>query len=206
MDLLVFLYPTKSHWSWLFNDFRLMAWQSANRDPNRLSQIIDQRYRQNGYQVIWASFSLSHETSQIPDPRILAPELGIQNGDKVIAVGITEADMFKRKLYPDQSFIVEQLRPPSARVVVGGFLNGDCVERLAAELHRVGRRVMVDEDITDLFVGRNRRDRPIPIDWSPWAGVDRPDEYRDLPGEHLDLGRAHRSDKPWRVQWPALSA
>ncbi len=55
--------------------------------------------------------------------------------------------------YPNQDYILNQLGFPT-RLVVAGFHAWDCVEKLARRAYERGISTLIDEDLTEFFVGR----------------------------------------------------
>ncbi len=113
-----------------------------------LNECIDIRYRQNGFEIVYALLD-GEPRSQIITPY---PQ------DRIIDVGMDARTHGTRKPdgtypYPDQNYILNQLGTLN-HLRIGGFHIWDCVEKLAKRAHERGINVLVDEDLTQLFASR----------------------------------------------------
>ncbi len=150
MNIFLFLYPIKPYFEICLKNY---CWP----DPidyeiiRELGIIIDERYRQQGYNIYWLMFRIEHNLSK-PDIELLCSYIGVCNEDIVIASGISFKKHTTDKSYPDPSFIFNQL--PSNRInrlVLGGFHLSDCVEKLSQYLSTRGINVSIDKECTELF-------------------------------------------------------
>lgn len=115
-----------------------------------LNKTIDKRYRQKGYQVVYALY---------PDKKMYGLEPA--ETDKIIYTDVTFAEAtaydengnrkkdFKPQ-YPSEKKLISQLGPVE-QLVVGGYHFSDCVRRVAEFALQCGIDTLVDIDMTDLF-------------------------------------------------------
>ena len=143
----------------------------------QLNQCINQRYRNQGFEVNY--FLL--------DGGELSPIIDRGRNDRVLFVGM-DAKTHRTKRadetypYPDQDYMLDQVLPAN-HIRVAGFHMWDCVEKFARRAHERGVDVLVDEDLTEFFSFAL-----IQPDFKP--EVYRQDE------QHPDILRA-RIGKPW---------
>ena len=109
-----------------------------------LNLCIDQRYRQKGFEIVYA----------LLDGSPISEVIVLQDNDRVINVGMdakTHRTKVKGKYpYPDTDYILAQLGKP--RILrVGGFHMWDCVEKVAKRAYEKRIDVLVDEDLTEFF-------------------------------------------------------
>lgn len=147
----LYLYPIKEFTNmFLFHDDKLYDEWNVPRSLHILNNTIDKRYRQKGYQVVFALY---------PDRELYGIEK--QNEDKIIYTNIPFSDASaydengnKKKnfipKYPNERFLIEQLEPVD-ELVVGGYHAMDCVKRVAEVALQRGISTLVDLDLTDLF-------------------------------------------------------
>jgi hypothetical protein len=112
----------------------------------KLGECINQRYRQKGFSIFYA----------LLDARPISPLIKVQEGDRIVSVGMTVQEHRTKKpgieeySYPDQDCILKQLGNPQV-LRVGRFHMWACVERLAKRAYEKGVDVLVDEDLTEFF-------------------------------------------------------
>ncbi len=187
MQAFLFLYPLAAYLG--------ESKRYSTRAINYLNEIIHARYRKQDYQVIWLTFSRNDRSS--PDRSILSRKIRILPQDKIISCGKNWAHFRLHRDYPDQNYILDQLPPGIERLVIGGFHQWDCVDRVASVAWQRDHKAFVDEDTTDLFFLDFRNIPLIRTDWSLKAlGVTE---------NMMQLAREARADKPWFVQhWVAV--
>lgn len=113
-----------------------------------LNKCIDLRYRQNGFEINFVNFD-NHSISEV---------VNVQVSDRIIKADIdykthTTEQPDGTFLYPNPDHILDQL-PRSKTLTIGGFHMWDCVEKLAKRAYERELDVLVDEDLTEFFVGR----------------------------------------------------
>lgn len=115
-----------------------------------LNECIHKRYRNKGYQVVFALY---------PDKNIFGV-IPLEH-DKIIYTDITfeEASAYDSKgnkkknftpKYPSELLLVKQLGAID-KLVVGGYHATDCVKRVAEMAINLGINTLVDLDLTDFF-------------------------------------------------------
>ncbi|HLB32570.1 MAG TPA: hypothetical protein VJL27_03395 [Patescibacteria group bacterium] len=95
----------------------------------RLNAIIDTRYRQKGYRIFWLLFSVVRKPAT-PDLLLLDARIRIGKTDRVLSAGVSFERHCRRLVYPSPKSIIAQIQPVD-QLVVGGFHQTDCVDKLA---------------------------------------------------------------------------
>ena len=125
----LYLYPIKEFTNmFLFHDDKLYDKWNVPRPLTILNSTIDKRYREKGYQVVFALY---------PDRELYGIEQ--KDRDKIIYTDIpfSEASAYDENgnekknfipKYPNERFLIEQLEPVD-ELVVGGYHVMDCVKR-----------------------------------------------------------------------------
>lgn len=111
-----------------------------------LNRAVDERYRYKGYDIYWHLFA----------GHVASPLVSITPGDHVIEGDITFAQHTAVREdgthpYTDTACVVKWLGH-YPEVVVTGYHLHDCVDKIAAALHGVGCKTLVDEDLTEWFL------------------------------------------------------
>jgi hypothetical protein len=122
-----------------------------------LNQCIEQRYRQQAYQVNFLLFKdhcISDLVQVNPEDRILFADIDfkmhttsqsqLELGPNVVQYGA------KRILYPNPDLVLDQLGSVS-ELRVAGFHIWDCVEKMAKRAYERGIPTLVYEDLTELL-------------------------------------------------------
>lgn len=192
MKIFLFLFPIEIYvevsmtYSTLFSQKGLSV--------NRLNQIIDARYRQNGYEIYWVLFPQLNEPAK-PNWSILSKHIRVAQNDKVVVASVNSA-------LPE--VVLSQLPAEIEKLVVGGFHQWDCVNRVAEAAYRGGIDTFVDEDTTELFfvhssaVGEIPLLRPNPSLSGFMKNGLVAAEFKWL----LGFARDERKNKPWFTQEP----
>ena len=201
MKRFLFLYPIREY-------IDREATCASNRPHllKRLNKIIDSRYRQSGYQINWLLFGTEGRPS-IPDMSLIDPNISIYEADRIVSAGLSR-EKHRKYVYPSCKRILARLSPVS-ELVIGGFHQGDCVNRVARIAHRTGLAVAVDEDTTDQFfkTARLQRVPPITRTRKEYASsfLTLLESMRKLFSDEMvtraiQEHRIERSQKPWLVQ------
>lgn len=118
-----------------------------------LNEAIEKRYREKGYQVVFALYPNKEIFGIIP-----------QLGDKVIFTDVSFLQAINTKgespfvpKYPNEEFLLEQLGDVD-ELVVGGYHYSDCVRKVAEQAQQKGISTLVDLDMTDLFFNLYRKE------------------------------------------------
>ncbi|MEX0621554.1 MAG: hypothetical protein WD187_00970 [Candidatus Woykebacteria bacterium] len=194
MKVYLFLYPIREYVETSLEGRYL---KERGRDPRRLNKIIDYRYRRGGFQVTWLFFS-AHTGSKTPDLTRTSELIEVAPSDLVIGYGVSFAEHCEFRLYPRLKFVFDQLPTPIDELVLGGFHQQDCVDKVARYAHwRRKIQAWVDEDTTDFFFATTSINGPIPLNRRG------PDIYSELikhGEEWVQAVREVRKDKPWLDQ------
>lgn len=195
MKVFLFLYPINYYFDSCLVDY-LKPFENANNNFRRINDIIDARYRQRGYKVFWLMFS-KENNPQEPDLSTISSYIRIDEKDSIIACGVSFDVHVKKKEYPDPEFVFNQI-PGITELVVGGFHQWDCVDKIA-EYACFGYPpfekdipVIVDEDTTDYFFSRTSSCGDIPLIRKKITSED-----LGLNGLEIGLHRKMREGKPW---------
>lgn len=201
MKKFLFLYPIREYFNREVTDTPedLLALK-------RLSEIIDGRYRRLGYQVNWLMFGTENDP-HIPDMSLVDLRINIHKTDRIISAGLSR-EKHRKYIYPSCKKILAQLNPVE-ELVIGGFHQSDCVDRIAHTANRNGLVVVVDEDTTDQFFKTARLQYMPPV-------LRTREEYalgfiallegigsmfsREMVAWAIKEHRAERNQKPWLVQ------
>lgn len=189
MKQFIFLYPEEECF---VNEFDRRCFSEEEQREFRLvysrtlNRCIDARYRQRGFKINYA----------ILDDCTVSDIIELQEWDKVIKVGLDSATHNTERPdgthpYPDQDFILNQLGDLQI-LRVAGFHMWDCVEKLARRAYERGIEVLVDEDLTEFFIGR-LRDPAFRVDKYPTF------DPRTLGSLYEDFIE-NRRGKPWLWQ------
>jgi len=146
--MFLFLYPINRYFETCLVDC-LGLFERANNNFKRINDIIDARYREKGYSINWLMFSEEGDPES-PDLSLLSSYLRIMKKDNLLVSGISFKEYIIQKKHPDPKIIFRQISKPR-ELVVGGFHQWDCVNKLARHAYLKGIPTLVDEDTTDMF-------------------------------------------------------
>lgn len=163
----LYLYPIEEFSKTFFfgNDF--YDENNIKRPFEVLNETIQKRYRDKGYQVVFALYPDKEFFGVIP-----------QHNDKVIYTDITFKDASgyyedgtKKSeteiKYPNEQLLINQLGNVD-ELVIGGYHAQDCVKRVGEVALNNGINALIDLDMTDLFFNLYRQDDYFKIDsYSP---------------------------------------
>ena len=147
----LYLYPIEEFTKmFLFHDDGLYDEWGVERPLPILNDTINKRYREKGYQVVYALY---------PDKELYGLEE--KNEDMIIHTDIlfSEASAYDENgnektnfvpKYPNERLLLQQLGSID-ELVVGGYHAMDCVKRVAEVALDFGIDTLVDLDMTDLF-------------------------------------------------------
>lgn len=113
----------------------------------KLDSCIDKRYRQKGFNINYFIF----DDSKVSDIIVL------RDSDKVKFVGLDYKNHVEEKKYPNEDYILNQLGKIDI-LRIGGFHMWDCVERIAKRAYKKRIDTLVDEDLTEFFTNRIKKD------------------------------------------------
>lgn len=146
----LYLYPIKEFTEKFISSYEFNKYKEKYEPIAILNECIDKRYRENGYQVVFALY---------PDKEIFG--INKKENDRVIYTDIlfsevsTIDEQKNRKKdfiprYPTEMLLLQQLGDFD-ELVVGGYHAMDCVRRVAEVSMQNGINTLVDLDLTDLF-------------------------------------------------------
>lgn len=159
MKVYLFLYPIKEYIYSL-----LLMWPTFSfheHQPSEINRLIRARYRDRGFQIWWLLFSDPDDPGK-PDLTRIFEDMDIREEDILLPCGVNFQDHVKKRLYPSSDRIVNQLPDGIEELVVGGFHQEDCVDRVAACAYSRGLPTFVDEDTTEHFFPRTGLHGEIP--------------------------------------------
>lgn len=161
--------------------------------------IIDTRYRNKGYEIDWLLFSNPHNYEQ-PDLNSVEERVGILEKDRKLVAGISWNDMTRGGMHPDSDYVLSQL-PNVEKLVLGGFHQADCVDKIASAAIKKGISVILDEDTTDYFLLRKAHGIKIPVERNRWSLADF-GMTREQGADDFDIAsfKESRRDKPYLVK------
>ncbi len=115
-----------------------------------LNECIQKRYREKGYQVVYAMYPNKeiYGIKPMPVDKVIYTDIPFKE-----ASGINEDGSKKSKdeiKYPNESYLINQLKDIN-EIVIGGFHFNSCVKRVAEYCYDNGIDTLVDLDLTDLF-------------------------------------------------------
>lgn len=164
MKIFLFLYPIKE-----YIESRQNRWPRGKPFPiERLWEIIDARYRENGFTVAWLLFGDGKNPSRPDFSHLYAPNI-IQNGDIVLSCGITFERHTGEKTYPSAKKILAKLGRPIEELALGGFHQDDCVSRVARCAFEQGISTFIDDDTTEMLFCRIALGVKIPLVRTDWS-------------------------------------
>jgi hypothetical protein len=188
----MFLFPTKP---FIDSSLESCAFERKGHKPCELFELIDARYRKADYAINWLLFSKDDNLSE-PDLSQVPDYLKFHKKDNILNAGISFGSHISEKIYADPGYVLNQL-PYHNKIVLGGFHQWDCVDKIAECSHGRGVETFVDEDTTDLFFGK-RAHHGIPVKRKKWdleaLGLSGSPEYI------IEFARKSREGRPWFVQ------
>ena len=191
MKIFLFLYPIKQYFKSEINNSFLF--RKKNHDPKRINSIINARYREKGYQMAWLMFSDPNEALR-PDISSVSDYVEILKDDIIIVSGVSFEKHLKEKKYPEYVFILAQM-PHTTELVLGGFHQWDCVDKLAEHAYRSKISTRVDEDTTELFFLSTVLKGEIPLIRKKFTLKD-----MGINNQWLIFAKKARRGKPWFLQ------
>ena len=167
------------------------TFEREGHHPAELIRIIGARYRNNGYEINWLLFSQECELKK-PDLTTVPSYWEIKD-DRILVAGVSFKKHLSEKVYADSNYVLDQL-PPHQKLVIGGFHQGDCVDKVARTSYQRGIETFVDEDTTELFFGKQAFGG-VPLVRERWG-------LRELGVSDRDYEwvKEQRQGKPWLTQ------
>lgn len=148
-----YLYPIKEYTKmFTYNDDILYDKQNTSKPLLILNECIQKRYRDNGYQVVFALYPDRDIFGIIPnkEDKIIYTDITFEEASAYDKNGKKKKE-FKPK-YPNEQSLIKQLGNID-ELVVGGYHAQDCVKKVGETALNMGINTIVDLDMTDLFFG-----------------------------------------------------
>ena len=147
----LYLYPIKEYTSmFLFHDDKLYEEWNVPKPLPILNETINKRYREKGYQIIFALY-LDKEIYGVEPKKedvIIYTDVTFCEASACDESGNEKKDFIPK--YPSERHLLQQIGPID-ELVVGGYHAMDCVKRVAEFALKSGINTLVDLDLTDLF-------------------------------------------------------
>ena len=147
----LYLYPIKEFTRmFLFHNDRLYDEWGVERPLTILNDTINRRYREKGYQVVFALYPDKelYGIQQKDEDKIIYTDIPFSEASAYDENGNEKKDFIPK--YPNERLLIEQLGSVD-ELVVGGYHAMDCVKRVAEIALQSGIDTLVDLDLTDLF-------------------------------------------------------
>lgn len=148
----LYLYPIKEFADVFFLGNDYYDKMNFKRPFDVLNQVIDKRYRNKSYQVIFLLY---------PDKDIYG--ITPNKSDKTIYTDITFEEVTKKYVYPNELAIIKKL-DNIENLVIGGYHAQDCCKRLGELALSYGINAIIDLDLTDLFFSLYRNENYFQIE------------------------------------------
>lgn len=173
----LFLYPVGEYIDSSKNGCK--TFEREGHSVSKLWDMIDNRYRKEGYGINWLLFGVGGDEMK-PDTSIVPGYVDIRKGDRILSAGVSFKEHTTKEIYADNDFVLDQL-PSHNRLVLGGFHQGDCVDKIAERSYSRGVDTFIDEDTTELFFWRETFSE-VPLVREKWSLKDIvPNElYKDI--------------------------
>lgn len=136
----LYLYPIKEYTKMFENDNSLAV----------LNECIQKRYREKGYQVVFALYLDKNLYGIIlqPNDRIIYTDIKFTESSGIEENGRKKESFIPK--YPSEKYLLEQLDSVDY-LVVGGYHAQDCVRRVCEYALDCGINSIIDLDMTDFF-------------------------------------------------------
>lgn len=115
-----------------------------------LNECIQKRYRDNGYQVVFAIYPDKDIFGIIPkeEDKIVYTDILFSDNSVIDENGKEKKDFIPK--YPNEQLLIRQLGDIE-ELVIGGYHFSSCVKRVGEMALNMGINAIVDLDLTDLF-------------------------------------------------------
>lgn len=149
--LFLYLYPIEEFTKmFLFHDDSLYDEWNVERPLPILNDTINQRYREKGYQIVYALYPDKdlYGLKKSAKDLIVYTDILFSEASAYDENGVKKNNFIPK--YPNEKLLLEQLGTID-KLVVGGYHVMDCVKRVAEVALSLGIDTLVDLDLTDLF-------------------------------------------------------
>ena len=164
----LYLYPIKEYTRmFLFSDDVCYDEWNIKRPFPILNECIQKRYRDNGYQVVFALYPDKEIYGITPkkEDKIIYTDILFSENSAYDENGKVKNDFIPK--YPNEQLLIEQLGQID-ELVIGGYHSSDCVQRVGEIALNNGINTIVDLDLTDFFFSLYRKEEYFNIEeYSP---------------------------------------
>jgi len=151
-------------------DIHRKGFEEINQKPENvigyINNLIDVRYRNKCYGINWLLYSLGKNCSK-PDLSRISSYVKIHREDKILVAGISHEKHRKERDCLNPDYVINQIPNPE-RLVIGGFHQSSCVDKVAEASYKRGVETFVDEDTTELFFPKMCQEK-IPLERKNWS-------------------------------------
>ena len=166
--IFLYLYPIKEYTEmFLFHDDNFYDKFSVERPLPILNECINKRYRDNGYQVVFALYPDKelYGINKLEEDRVIYTDVLFSEASAVDENKNIKKDFIPT--YPSEMFLLQQIGPVD-RLVIGGYHVFSCVKRVGEVALENGIDTLVDLDLTDLFFSNYKQKDYFEVDnYSP---------------------------------------
>lgn len=156
--IFLYLYPIKEYTSmFVFHNDKLYDQWNVKRPLPILNECIQKRYRDNGYQVVYALYPDKDIFGIVPkdEDKIIYTDILFSENSAIDENGKEKKDFIPK--YPNEQLLIEQLGDID-KLVIGGYHFADCVKRVGEVALNMGINTVIDLDLTDLFFNLYRQE------------------------------------------------
>ena len=153
----LYLYPIEEYAKTFYLGNEYYDENKVRRPFDVLNETIQKRYRDNGFQVVFALYPDKEIYGILPQQgdRIIYTDIPFKKASGYNVDGSEKYD--DEIIYPNEQILINQLGDVT-EIVVGGYHAQDCVKRVAEVALANGINTLVDLDMTDLFFTLYRQD------------------------------------------------
>ena len=160
----LYLYPIEEYTKmFLFHNDKLYDEWNIKRPLPILNECIQKRYRDKGYQVVFALYPDRNifGITLRPQDKIIYTDVTFDEASACLSDGTQKKDFVPK--YPNEQLLLNQLGHID-ELVVGGYHFSDCVKRVGETALNLGIDTTVDIDLTDLFFSLYKNEEYFIID------------------------------------------
>ncbi len=154
----LYLYPIEEYTKmFLFRDDSYYDKWNIKRPLPILNECIQKRYRDHGFQVVFALYPDRNIYGIVPKPqdKIIYTDVTFEQASACYSDGTPKKDFVST--YPNEFLLLNQLGTIE-ELVIGGYHFSDCVKRVGETAFKIGIDTMIDIDLTDLFFSIYRKE------------------------------------------------
>ena len=147
----LYLYPIEEYTKmFLFHNDDLYDKWNIKRPLPILNECIEKRYRNKGYQVVFALYPDKNIFGIIPkkEDKIILTDITFDEASAYNKDGTIKKNFIPK--YPNEQLLINQLGHID-ELVVSGYHSSDWVKRVGETALNMGINVIIDLDLTDLF-------------------------------------------------------